>query len=196
MRRIQTRLIPAIKNSSLLRQSARLFVSYPSPSIQLPRPVFDTDFYTDPRNRDLVHKNIVMRKGQGDIDKVLRLSQEMASAGGRTSASSHSHLEAALEAELFRLPNMTHPAVRDLKEPCVTFERPFTPPSHSLRSFEEIARILGGARLQNLGLLSGERSYYLTGPLAELEHALVNWAVDKLIQEAGGKTLEPAPCCF
>ena len=44
-------------------------------------------------------------------------------------------------------------------------------------------RILRGCRLQNLGLFSGERTYYLTGVLAELEHALINWSVDVLHQK-------------
>ena len=42
---------------------------------------------------------------------------------------------------------------------------------------------MGGARLQNLGHLSGERTYYLTGPLAELELALINWTTDTLTKK-------------
>ena len=170
---------------SSLRQNVRLFASYPSPSIRLPKPVFDTDFYTDPRNRDVIHANIVSRKGHGDIDKVLRLSQQLAAEVGDPAANSSS-LRDELEAELFSLPNMSHLAVRVLSAPHVIYTRPFTRTGDfPLRKFEEIARILGGARLANLGLLSGERSYYLTGPLAELELGLVNWAVERLLQEAG-----------
>lgn len=51
----------------------------------------------------------------------------------------------------------------------VIFERPFTNRDYKLRKFEDIARLLSGARLSNLGLLTGERTYYLTGALAELE---------------------------
>ena len=51
----------------------------------------------------------------------------------------------------------------------VIFERHFTNPDYKLRKFEDIARLLSGARLSNLGLLTGERTYYLTGFLAELE---------------------------
>jgi seryl-tRNA synthetase len=171
------------------RQNVRLFASYPSPAINLPRPVFDTDFYTNSRNRDAIHANIISRKGQGDIDKVLRLSQQLTDSSGGTDTNVAS-LREELNAELFRLPNMSHPAVRGLSEPRVVHTRPFSHPGGSegaypLRKFEEIARILGGARLANLGLVCGERSYYLTGPLAELELALVNWAVEKLLQEAG-----------
>jgi seryl-tRNA synthetase len=79
---------------------------------------------------------------------------------------------------------MTHPAVRGLREPRLMRQRPFAAPDYPLRSFEEISRILGGARLENLSLVSGERSYHLMGPLAQLELALVNWAVEKLLQEA------------
>ena len=33
----------------------------------------------------------------------------------------------------------------------VIFERPFTEPGYKLRKFEDIAKILSGARLNNLG---------------------------------------------
>jgi hypothetical protein len=171
-------------SSSPLRLNARLFASYPTPAIQLPKPVFQTDFYTNPVNRDRIHANIVSRKGQGDIDKVLSLSRELSAAA---QADERARLESELEAELFRLPNMTHPAVRGLREPRLMRQRPFAAPDYPLRSFEEISRILGGARLENLSLVSGERSYHLMGPLAQLELALVNWAVDKLLQEARGR---------
>ena len=51
----------------------------------------------------------------------------------------------------------------------IIFERPFTNPAYKLRKFEDIARVLSGARLTNLGLLTGERTYYLIVALAELE---------------------------
>ena len=53
------------------------------------------------------------------------------------------------------------------------FETPFTNPDYKLRKFEDIARVLSGARLNNLALLTGERTYYLTGVLAELEQVKI-----------------------
>lgn len=68
------------------------------------------------------------------------------------------------------MPNMCADRVLDMgEENRVIFERPFTNPDYKLRKFEDIARLLSGARLSNLGLLTGERTYYLIGALAELE---------------------------
>jgi seryl-tRNA synthetase len=193
MRGLHVSLAKQLKSLPLRQlrpQNIRLFATYPSPAIQLPQPAFDTDFYTNPQNRDTIHANILSRKGQGDIDKVLRLHQMLADSSGGGTDRNVAGMRQELDAELFRLPNMSHPAVSGLSEPRVIHTRPFSHPGGSegaypLRKFEEIARILGGARLANLGLVCGERSYYLTGPLAELELALVNWAVEKLLQEAG-----------
>ena len=72
--------------------------------------------------------------------------------------------------EGLKLPNMCADRVLNMGEENVKiFEAPFTNPDYKLRKFEDIARILSGARLSNLGLLTGERTYYLTGVLAELE---------------------------
>ena len=69
-----------------------------------------------------------------------------------------------------KLPNMCADRVLNMgQENNVIFERHFTNPDYKLRKFEDIARLLSGARLSNLGLLTGERTYYLTGVLAELE---------------------------
>jgi len=37
--------------------------------------------------------------------------------------------------------------------------------------------------MNNLGFCSGDRTYYLTGVLAELEQALIQWTVDVLVDK-------------
>ena len=81
-----------------------------------------------------------------------------------------------------KLPNMCAEGVLELGDNNRTLhEDQVEPPTFKLRKFEEIARILSGGRLSNLGHLTGERTYYLTGPLAELEQALVQWTVARLV---------------
>ena len=58
------------------------------------------------------------------------------------------------------------------------WKSPFTLPR--VRPFEEIARIVGGIRNDNLNHLSGEKTYYLMHQLAELEQALVRYTIDFL----------------
>ena len=63
------------------------------------------------------------------------------------------------------------------------YEKPFPNPTFKVKKFEDLARILSGARLTNLGLFCGERSYFLTGVLAELEQALIQWTVEQLLNQ-------------
>ena len=90
-------------------------------------------------------------------------------------------IHSSLLSEGLKLPNMCSDRVLDMgAENKLVVEKPFTNPSFKLRKFEDIARILSGAKLTNLGLLTGERTYYLTGVLAELEQVntgflLVEW---------------------
>ena len=45
----------------------------------------------------------------------------------------------------------------------------------------------------NPGLLTGERTYFLTGALAELEQALVQWTVDRVTGAGAGFSLVSVP---
>jgi len=160
---------------SCLRQSTkeniffeRKLSSYPCPKLELPEISLDKQFYLDPSNIEAIKQNIKARNSDADIECAHRLLAE-----GRDAKE--------VEAELVKCPNMSHPKVADLLEPHLCFQRDFIPPEHKIRSFDEMSRILGGAlRMQNLTHLCGERSYYLTGVLANLEQALIHWAVQEL----------------
>lgn len=136
----------------------------------MPRIQLNLDFYLDPANTAAIKQNIVARNSEVDIDRVLAIQHKRDS------------YEEFVE-ELAKVPNMSHAMVKDLDEPRLVYQKDFVPPTFALRSFEEISRILGGSRLQNLAHFSGERTYYLTGVLAELEQALIQWTVDKLLQK-------------
>jgi len=134
------------------------------PPIQL-----NLDFYLDPANTAAIKQNIVARHSEADIDRVLAIHRD-SSAGD-------------IVKELVKVPNMSHAMVKDLDEPRLVYQKNFVSPTFTVRSFEEISKILGGSRLQNLAHFSGERTYYLIGVLAELEQALIQWTVDKLLQK-------------
>ena len=134
------------------------------PPIQL-----NLDFYLDPANTAAIKQNIVARHSEADIDRVLAIHRD-SSAGD-------------IVKELVKVPNMSHTMVKDLDEPRLVYQKDYVPPTFTVRSFEEISKILGGSRLQNLAHFSGERTYYLIGVLAELEQALIQWTVDKLLQK-------------
>jgi len=142
-------------------------VIYPQPKLELPKISLDTDFLLDPGNLDAIRSNIKARNSYADIDKAHVLKTEDKSFED-------------IEAELVKCPNMSHPQVVNLTEPKICHQRDFTPPDHKIRSFDEIAKILGAARMHNLKNFCGDRTYYLTGALAQLEQALIQWAVRQL----------------
>jgi len=135
--------------------------------LHLPRVSLNMEFYLDPCNTPTIRDNIRKRNSTADIDKVLKLK----------------HDPSRLTDELAKVPNMTDPSVWHLTEPRTVVQKKFEPPAHKIRTFEEISRVLGGYRMNNLGFCSGDRTYYLTGVLAELEQALIQWTVDVLVDK-------------
>ena len=123
-----------------------------------------------------MRRNIELRKSEADLDKVVRLH-------GLFCQTSDPEVEKELMEETSRLPNMCAERVLHMEDNNKTiYQGSFLQHDFRLRKFEEIARILTGARLSNLGHLTGERTYYLTGFLAELEQALVQWTVSRLVK--------------
>ena len=149
------------------------------------RPTLDWAFLSDPANTAAMERNVALRRSRADVRLVQELYKEihlhtdihdMKSEAGRAA------VEARLLAAGLALPNMCPEHVMAMGDHNTTiFEKPFTNPGFKVKKFEDIARILSGARLANLGVVSGERSYYLTRGLAELEQALVHWTVDQLL---------------
>ena len=53
----------------------------------------------------------------------------------------------------------------------------------NVKSHQEILDIINGADLKRAAKVSGRRFYFLTGDLARLEMALINYAIDKLYEK-------------
>merc|ERR1719471_1112436 len=164
---------------NLLRQchgAASASSAYPCPQINLPPPQFDFSFMLDPDRLEKMRRNIQLRRSGADLDKVGNLYRQFCQTGDPV-------VEKELIQETSRLPNMCAERVLDMAdENKILHQDSFIQPTFKLRKFEDIARILTGARLSNLGHLTGERTYYLTGLLAELEQALVQWTVSRLVK--------------
>ena len=164
-----------------LRQQCRFVGSIPT------KAQLDWEFLSNPANLEAIQRNIGQRKSQASIQEVQALYKEIylntcihESKSEEGQAKTEGNLlKAALE-----IPNMCPQEISDLgTENKTLFEKPFSNPSFKVKKFEDIARILSGARLTNLGLFCGERSYFLTGVLAELEQALIQWTVERLLSK-------------
>ena len=60
-----------------------------------------------------------------------------------------------------------------------------------VKSHQEIIENIGGADLKRAAKIAGRRFYFLTGDLARLEMALVNYAIDILYQKGYSLTIPP-----
>ncbi|EDO64479.2 AGAP000991-PA [Anopheles gambiae str. PEST] len=149
----------------------------------LPPACFDTDYLLNPANRQAIEANIQHRKGIGDIQLVQRINEQLCAAP--QSESERGTLQAQLDAELAKLPNRTHPAVVGYRTEPRIIERYNEHAKRTDRKyfqFGDICKRMNLYRMENLGNFTGHRSYYLTDELAELEHALICYAVDSLRQ--------------
>ena len=100
---------------------------------------------------------------------------------------SHSEL---LNLAALEFPNYSHPVIENLTEPKTLFDncdllREKLKNLQKVRSFDEISKIMNGSRTNETGQTTSEKSYYLLGPFAELEQALIHYTIDYLTEQAG-----------
>ncbi len=177
------RLSPILRNVSRVNVLHPSFCSeaskIPSKPPVLPPPELDLDYLLDEANYETIKTNISRRKGIGDIDRVRELAKQ--TEADPTSVS----LRQELLVEAAKIPNVTHPESRQLDDEPKVIETSEWHSSFELervRPFEELAGVLVGMRTFNLSHLSGDKTYYLRYMLAELEQALVQFAVDWLVK--------------
>lgn len=147
-------------------------------------PDIDTDYYCDIKNAQEIKHNIKIRKGIGDIKRVLD-SYKVLTTIPSTDSKFHS-IKERLYKDLSGLPNKTHPAVREYNgEPNLVREINKKRDFGNLvpLEFSEITRRLNMMRTDKLGHTCGHKSYYFLGELAELEEALIKYTVSFLLRK-------------
>lgn len=123
---------------------------------------YDNEYLTDPRNQEEIEHNTKIRKGVGNIQLVHDLKKQLDSGSSKDKSS--------FEAELRKIPNKTHPAVRDYGEEPKVVEYYNDKPTFKGKplEFSEICKKLNILRTEYLGNFTGHRSYYLMNDLVEL----------------------------
>ncbi|KAK2575888.1 hypothetical protein KPH14_007257 [Odynerus spinipes] len=159
-----------------LRRFCTQFQRLPEKSIEdakiyMPEPEYNIKYLCNPSNRDYIVKNIKKRKGIGDIDKVIELSKKT------------EEREVFLN-ELSKIPNNTHPVVFTYGDDPHVLKICGSKKEFNCipKEFSYLAKKLKLMKMQGLGVLIGSRGYILHGDLAELENALVNYTVNKLMK--------------
>ncbi|EFX86781.1 hypothetical protein DAPPUDRAFT_44560 [Daphnia pulex] len=141
-------------------------------------PVPDFDYLSDPKNYQTIESNIKFRKGTGSIE----LFMELLSKFNSSQSADQMELKKTLLAEALKIPNNSHPRLHAYGDAPHVVETPGEKPNWSFKplEFHSIAKDLDLLRTENLGNLTGPRSYYLIKELAQLEQALIHFTVDAL----------------
>ncbi|KAL1509502.1 hypothetical protein ABEB36_004221 [Hypothenemus hampei] len=142
----------------------------------------DKDFLFNPKNIPLIESNIKSRKSMGNIRLLNELYQKLSQLN--PSDISYEEVKGLFNEECRLIPNSTHPDVFEYgDEPKIVkyigAKRKFDFPH---KEFSEIGKRLNLVRTEQLGNLTGNRSYYLLGQMAELEQALIRCFVGDLIK--------------
>lgn len=149
------------------------------------------DYLTDTKNYEDIENNIKSRKGTGSIQKFKELLSKIEKSKERNKE--QIELQKELLAEALRIPNRSDPRLASYGENPHIVEAPGCKPSWSFKplQFHVIANQLDLLRTENLGNITGSRSYYFIKGLAQLEQALIQYTVDNL--EKRGFVLHSVP---
>ena len=151
----------------------------------------DFDKILDPNCHKEIVKNLVDRlvvPNEESASKMLDdLKKLKVKSDENPSNTSHSEM---LNLGALEFPNYSHPAIKNLTEPKTLFDncdllREKLKNLQKVRSFDDISKIMNGSRTNETGQTTSEKSYYLLGPVAELEQALIHYTIDYLTEQAG-----------
>ena len=167
-----------------LRLSLKLgkFISLRRCHSQQLKPVIDIDYLSNPSNEAEIKANIANRKGVGCIDSFKTLLTQYNTA---LSPLEKSELWERLIQEGLKIPNRSDPKILSYGETPHVVKTCCKKPSWSFlpKQFHEITKPSGTLRTENLGLVTGHRSYYFLQQLALLEQALIRYTVDILVSK-------------
>lgn len=124
-------------------------------------PVLDVKYLLNPDNVPEIAENILLRKGVGDIHQVHQSIKDSPLGD---------QLTPEIEAQLLKIPNKTHPEVRDLGDEPRILRYYNDKPVFDFKphQFQDIAHKNKWFRMEHLSNFTGHKSYYLMGDLAQL----------------------------
>lgn len=179
MKNSMSRLKQFVKIYPRFYISGKKFFSHESSNIKLPD--LDFDYLCNPNNVEEINNNITSRKGLGNIQLVQSLKDKL-DVMNPDDPNRQVILNEFIN-EILKIPNKTHPAVatygddpKIIEEVGNKIKFDFKP-----REFETIGKQLKLLRLDQLGTVAGNRSYFFLGEMAELEQALIKYTVHELL---------------
>jgi len=173
------KMFPTLKKHEKNFHASRLITQRNKPK----RVELDYDYLFDPQNTKNIEKLIQERKGVGNIRKILNIKEELSKL--QNNADEYVKMEKELEKEALLIPNQASPHLLNYGEDPFILEEVNPKPVYSYKPKElhELAKKLDVLRTDNLGNLTGHRSYFFKNALAEMEQALINYTVSHLLAE-------------
>lgn len=143
---------------------------------------FDKNYLCNPKNISRIENNISKRKGIGDIRLVNELYLKLTSLA--PTDPSYESLKTQFYQECVMIPNNTHCDVYEYGDDPKLIKYVGQKKKFDVahKEFFEITKRLNLVRTEQLGNLSGSKSYYLLGEMAELEQALVHYFIHNLLK--------------
>lgn len=141
---------------------------------------FDWAYLCNLKNTDEIRQNIQCRKGIGDIDTLLRVWKQF---GQEDDPDEKQRLMLQLEQLASDIPNKKHPQAPVGDESCAQLVKMIGQPQADEKIKQPIVQLAekaGWLRMSNLGISTGQRSYFLQNQFAHLEQALVRFTLDRL----------------
>lgn len=162
------------------RRNIRLLREFSRPIASNCHDNFDLKYLCNENNLEEITKNIAVRKGVGNIKLVNELKSKLDKLDANSKE--YNKLKTELSFELNKIPNRTHPDVFNYEEEPKVLDhfgekRKF---EHKPLEFYEITKRLNLARTDQLGNVSGNKSYYFVGQMAQLEQALIQYTLRSL----------------
>uniref|UniRef100_A0A1B6M1D8 serine--tRNA ligase n=1 Tax=Graphocephala atropunctata TaxID=36148 RepID=A0A1B6M1D8_9HEMI len=142
-----------------------------------PSPILDESYLCDQKNKEEIKRNIIRRKGVGDIEKVLQLHGELSAK-----SDNESFIRDSLMKEMLKIPNRTHPDILNYGDmpnivKSIGDKKSF---NFKPKEFHIITKQLNVLK-NDTSNFTGHRSYFFSGQLAELESALIKYFMSKLL---------------
>ncbi|XP_058066749.1 serine--tRNA ligase, mitochondrial [Anopheles bellator] len=145
---------------------------------------YDTEYLLNRENAPAIEANIRQRKGVGDIRLIHELNEQLHMVD--ESQAEHHSIAGRLQSEMEKIPNRTHPDVAsygNVPKLMKRYNQPYDTDCRKYYEFGDMCKKMNFYRMENLGNFTGHRSYYLTDELAELEHALITYTIQRLLKQ-------------
>ncbi|KAK3919108.1 Serine--tRNA ligase, mitochondrial [Frankliniella fusca] len=176
LRGVSYSLILKLPRRYILTKAEFLHQEHDGKVLKIPEPHLDISNFCDPSKTEYFSSNIKSRKGVGNIHRIIELNNEL-------KVKTNEILRRELIEEALKIPNDTHPVPYSYGTNAKVIRIIGSLPkfNYDPKPFDKLVEGTNQYRMKELTPLAGHKSYYLCRELADLEHALIRYVVQRLV---------------